>query len=90
MRNLLLTIGCLLILGTIAQAHPSWGIVVDAEGKISFVDVTHNGDGTLWKYDPETEKLTAMRKWFHAHNLTLRIVILDQEFKEVELLEFSF
>jgi len=76
MRKLVGTIGALLILATTTLAHPSWGIVVDAEGTIYFVDVTHNGDGTLWKYDPDTEKLTPLRKWFHAHNLTLNA---DQE-----------
>ena len=50
-------------------AHPSWGIVVDDNGCIYFADVMHNGDGTLWRIDPETHELEAVFKNFHAHQI---------------------
>ena len=50
-------------------AHPSWGIVVDDNGCIYFADVMHNGDGTLWRLDPNTEELEAVFKKFHAHQI---------------------
>jgi len=50
-------------------AHPSWGIVVDDNGCIYFADVMHNGDGTLWRLDPNTESLEAVFKKFHAHQI---------------------
>ena len=51
------------------QAHPSWGIVVDENGCIYFVDVMHNGDGTLWKLDPNSRKLDLLYSNFHAHQI---------------------
>lgn len=51
------------------QAHPSWGIVVDENGCIYFVDVMHNGDGSLWKLDPNTKKLEVVYSNFHAHQI---------------------
>lgn len=53
------------------QAHPSWGIVVDANGCIYFADVMHNGDGTLWRLDPSTKELEAIYTNFHAHHIYL-------------------
>lgn len=53
------------------QAHPSWGIVVDANGCIYFADVMHNGDGTLWRLDPSTNELEAVYTNFHAHHIYL-------------------
>lgn len=51
------------------QAHPSWGIIVDENGCIYFVDVMHNGDGSLWKLDPNTQQLEAVYSNFHAHQI---------------------
>ena len=62
---LVLLIGCFQVL----LAHPSWGIVVDDNGCIYFADVMHNGDGTLWRIDPESHELEAVFKNFHAHQI---------------------
>ncbi|PNQ74665.1 hypothetical protein C1T31_00530 [Hanstruepera neustonica] len=53
------------------QAHPSWGIVVDDNGCIYFADVMHNGDGTLWRLDPNSLDLEAVFTNFHAHQIYL-------------------
>jgi protocatechuate 3,4-dioxygenase beta subunit len=55
------------------SAHPSWGIVVDPDENIYFVDVMHNGDGTLWRIAPHYQKLEAVFTKFHAHQM-----IMDQ------------
>lgn len=54
-----------------AEAHPSWGIVVDENGCIYFADVMHNGDGTLWRIDPNSNELEAVLTNFHAHQIYL-------------------
>ena len=59
----------LLTCSTKLLAHPSWGIVVDDNGCIYFADVMHNGDGTLWRLDPNTEELEAVFEKFHAHQI---------------------
>lgn len=51
------------------QAHPSWGIIVDENGCIYFADVMHNGDGSLWKLDPNTQQLEVVYSNFHAHQI---------------------
>lgn len=67
--------GCLTFLSIIllnsinVLAHPSWGIVVDDNGCVYFADVMHNGDGTLWRLDPNTQELEAVFKKFHAHQI---------------------
>lgn len=53
------------------QAHPSWGIVVDDNGCIYFADVMHNGDGTLWRLDPNSLEIEAVFTNFHAHQIYL-------------------
>ncbi|WP_104734952.1 NHL repeat-containing protein [Hanstruepera ponticola] len=64
----------LLFFGVIfkAEAHPSWGIVVDDNGCIYFADVMHNGDGTLWRIDPNSNELEAIFTNFHAHQIYLK------------------
>jgi streptogramin lyase len=52
------------------SAHPPWGIVVDDAGNIYFTDIQHNGMGTFWKFTKD-RKLVALRKDFHAHNVSL-------------------
>ncbi len=51
-------------------AHPSWGIAVDKDRNIYFADLTHNGNGTVWKLTPQG-KLIALFKDFHCHKLML-------------------
>ena len=66
----LLVLFIFLILGISKTcAHPSWGIVVDENGCIYFADVMHNGDGTLWRIDPQTQELEAVFEKFHAHQI---------------------
>ena len=52
------------------QAHPSYGIVVDNYRNIYFADLSHNGDGTVWKLSKDG-KLTALFKDFHCHYIML-------------------
>ena len=51
-------------------AHPSYGIVVDKYRNVYFADLSHNGDGTVWRLSKEG-KLTALFKDFHCHYLML-------------------
>ena len=53
-----------------SQAHPSWGIACAPDGTIYFVDVMHNGDGTLWKIQ-EDGSLQKMITNIHAHQMVL-------------------
>ncbi len=50
--------------------HPSYGIVVNKHRNIYFADLTHHGDGTVWKLSKEGV-LTALFKDFHCHNIML-------------------
>ena len=70
MKSLLILL-CSLVVVSSLFSHPSWGIVVTTEGIVYFVDVLHNGDGTLWQFDPNTEELTAVKTWFHSHNVIM-------------------
>ncbi len=61
----------LMMIGLSSEEHPSWGIVVDENGVIYFVDVMHH-DGTLWQYNPQSGDLKALVKdHFHAHCLQM-------------------
>ena len=74
MNNFQIHLLSLFLLSTTAigvTAHPSWGLVVDDRGCIYFADVLHNGDGTLWKINPEESSLEAVFTNFHAHNITI-------------------
>jgi len=69
--SLTLCISFLLILSSInSNSHPSWGIIKAKNGSIYFVDVMHNGDGTLWEIKPDG-RLIAKRTNIHAHQLSL-------------------
>lgn len=67
MRALFICIG--LLLSTVGDGHPSWGLVVNDKGEIYFVDVLHN-NGTLWKIQNESE-LIAILSDFHAHDMQM-------------------
>lgn len=56
--------------GPVSWAHPSWGIVATGQGDVYFVDILHNGGGTLWKYSAKGD-LSKVHSDFHAHNLEL-------------------
>ncbi len=58
-----------LLLSTLVDGHPSWGLVVNEKGEIHFVDVLHN-NGTLWKINSQGE-LIELFSDFHAHDLHL-------------------
>ena len=52
-------------------SHPSWGIIVDSLENIYFVDVLHNGDGSLWKIHADHQKIEAVQTYFHAHDIQM-------------------
>src|SRR5262245_4845510 len=73
MRRSLLIAGLVFALrmasGSIATAHPAWGIVVDPEGRVYFCDLFHDG-GCVWRIDGRgtLSQLVARR---HSHDLYL-------------------
>ena len=66
----LVTVLAIFFCFTSLQAHPSWGIACAPDGTIYFVDVMHNGDGTLWKIlkDGSLQKMITN---IHAHQMVL-------------------
>jgi hypothetical protein len=70
-RLRLLIVLTIAFLSPVIQSHPSWGIIVDGNGIVYFVEPMHNGGGTLWSYNPDSRTLNAVYKRFHAHNLTI-------------------
>ncbi|MBT8263212.1 MAG: hypothetical protein KJO05_10345 [Bacteroidia bacterium] len=52
------------------NAHPAWGIVIDAEANIYFADIFHNGRGSVWKLH-KNGTLELLLKDFHSHNVSL-------------------
>jgi len=68
MRLVAILLFCLL--SQVGYSHPSWGIAVNNNGEVFFVDILHN-NGTLWKVNPEG-KLFEVIKNFHAHDLYIQ------------------
>ena len=66
----LLTLGMGLANRTPAQARPSYGIAVGADGTVYFTDVLHLGRGTIWALRPNGH-LDTLARDFHAHSLSL-------------------
>ncbi|MBD0370936.1 MAG: hypothetical protein ICV60_08885 [Pyrinomonadaceae bacterium] len=70
MRSLAITVlavlGLSLLTAIGAQAHPSWGIVVDRQGQVYFSDLK-----TIWKIDAQGRAVALRTSDNHVHDLNI-------------------
>jgi len=60
---------CLCLAAHLSIAYPSWGLAINEDGNIYFLDINHE-NGTLWKVDPEG-KLYEVFSDYYAHDIEI-------------------